>query len=56
MSDSKDPQEYDVSQCKWEESGMKCTNKGNHKGYCQEHIRKVDPDYTLGAATGAEEG
>jgi hypothetical protein len=54
MNEPKDPQEYNnPNKCKWEKDGMKCEKTGEHKGYCVEHIKKVDPDYTLGAATGA---
>lgn len=57
MSEPKDPQEYNNPQlikiCKWDEDGMKCQNDAEHKGYCVEHIKKIDPDYGLSAATGA---
>lgn len=49
-----DLQEYNQSQiCEWEKDGMKCKKPAEHKGYCEEHIKKIDPDYGLSAATGA---
>ena len=56
MDNKQDPIEYTppIEQlCKWEENGMRCNQKVEKDGYCLEHLKKIDPEYTVGAATGA---